>query len=272
MIALIGFMVVTIASVPIVVYLGRNAPLRENQLPWDLVEVASRQIVVLGGLAGFAVTNIVLLVTFAPDRIDSADPFDAVITMFLVAYFFYAGTAVLMGYIPREDSLNPHRPRVQFVLATLLQYRTIFLGWFAMQPLIETFGLDVPAQALRWLLGVSAIIGTFFTGAIFHRVGVLEPREMFLVPLLAVVGGAIYAVAINAAGRDLSHGAALHLAAAFFFLNTLTFIHFSLGTVGSSLPVLSMRLDKYSRHLVLADMQTTTILIATMFLSVLGLR
>jgi hypothetical protein len=181
MTAFLGFLVVVLITAPIVCFLGRHGRLRETHLPWNLVDVAGRQITVLGGLAGFAVTSIVLLVTFGRDRPGAAtQSFDAVVTMFLVAFFFYVGTAVIMGYMPGDDELNPLRPRVQFVLATTLQYRTIFLGWFALSPLMVTFDLEVPAQALQWLLAMSAVVGTLFTGAVFERVGVLEAREIHI--------------------------------------------------------------------------------------------
>ena len=112
MTALVDFIVVAIIAVPLVCLLGRNGRLRETELPWDLVDVAGRQMVVLGGLAGFAVTNIVLLVSLARDRAQTAtESFTAVVTMFLVAYFFYVGTAVVMGFMPRDDPLSPVRPR-----------------------------------------------------------------------------------------------------------------------------------------------------------------
>src|SRR6266542_1967260 len=182
-------------AIPLVCLLGRNGRLRETELPWNLVDVAGRQVVVLGGLAGFAVTNIVLLVSLTRERAQvAAESFTAVVTMFLVAYFFYVGTAVVMAFIPRDDPLSPLRPRVQFVLAITLQYRTIFLGWFALGPLMTAFDLEVPAEALQWLLAVSAVIGTMFTGAVFERVGVLEAKEIASVCLLAIAGVALYAL------------------------------------------------------------------------------
>jgi hypothetical protein len=267
--ALLGFLVVVIIEVPLVCFLGRKGRLRETELPWNLVDVASRQVVVLGGLAGFAVTNIVLLVTFGRERAaGAAQSFDAVVTMFLVAYFFYVGTAVLMGFMPRDDPLSPLRPRVQFVLATILQYRTIFLGWLALRPLLAAFALDVPAEALQWLLAISALIGTLFTGAVFERVGVLEGKEIAEVGVLAIVGVALYAFAAFAIGLDLSDSP-LYLAGVFFLLNTITFVHFAAGVLAGGMRRFSGFLDRYSRYLVLADMQSTTVLIALLFVVVL---
>lgn len=272
MTALIGFIFAGATTVPIACYWGRNGRLRDTELPWNLVELASRQVVILSGLAAFAVTNIVLLVTLARNRGDAAaDSFDAVVTMFLVAYFFYVGTGVLMAYMPRDDRLSPLRPRVQFAVASVLQYRTIFLGWFAMKPLVEAFELDVPAEALQWLLCISAIIGTLFTGATIHRLGVLETREVIHLPLFAISAVLVYAAVITVFGLAPSKDSALHVAAIFFFLNTLTFVHFTVGIAAGSLPALSGFLDKWARYLVLADMQSTTVLIAVLFLTVVNI-
>jgi len=269
MTAFLGFLVVVLITAPIACVLGRHGHLRETHLPWDLVDVAGRQMIVLGGLAGFAITSIVLLVTFARDPGGGArQSFDAVVTMFLVAYFFYVGTAVLMGFMPRDDALSPLRPRVQFVLATTLEYRTVFLGWFALLPLMATFDLQVPAQAVQWLLGMSAVIGTLFTGAVFERVGVLEAREIGHIALLALGGAALYAFAAPALGRDLSDSP-LYLAVGFFLLNTLTFIHFAVGMFAQGNARFSRFLDAYSRYVVIADMQATTVLIAILFVAVL---
>jgi len=273
MTALVGFIVVVLVTAPAVCFLGRRGQLRETPLPWNLVDVAGRQIIVLSGLAGFAITSIVLLVTFARDRAGAASTqsFNAVVTMFLVAYFFYVGTGVIMGYMPRDDEVSPLRPRVQFVLAATLEYRTIFLGWFALVPLMATFELAVPAQALQWLLAMSAVLGTLFTGAVLARVGVLEAREIGYISALAVGGVAVYTLAAFALGRELSDSP-IYLAGAFFFLNSLTFIHFALGLLAQSKGQFSRLLDRCSRYVVLVDMQATTVLIAILFVAVLELR
>ena len=133
---------------------------------------------------------------------------------------------------------------------------------------MASFDLEVPAGALQWLLAVSAVIGTLLTGAVFERVGVLETKEIAHVCLLAVAGVTLYVLVALALGRDLADSP-LHLAMVFFFLNTLTFIHFAVGLLAGSKRRFSRVLDRFSRYVVLADMQSTTVLIAVLSVAVL---
>jgi hypothetical protein len=88
------------------------------------------------------------------------------------------------------------------------------------------------------------------------------------ISLLAISGVALYAFAAFGLGRDLTDSS-LYLAVAFFLLNTLTFIHFAAGLLAQSKTRFSRFLDRYSRSVVLADMQSTTVLIAMPFVAVL---
>ena len=71
----------------------------------DLREVAGRIVVISGGLAGFAVTGMVLLVTLARDRAEvQTDAFNATVFMFLTAYLFFVSAAFLFAFLPRADA------------------------------------------------------------------------------------------------------------------------------------------------------------------------
>jgi hypothetical protein len=270
--ALIGFLAVVAVTVPIAVYLGRNAAISESEPPWNLVEISSRQVVILGGLAGFAVTGIVLLVTLARTSTEAERvSLNTVIIMFMTAYLFYVGAAVLFSFLPKEDPINGGPPRISFALAATLYYRTLFLAWFALHPLMKATALPVPAEALVWVLTASGTIGGFFTATNMNRVGVLQVREIFLLPLFALAGLAAYAAIIYGLGLEVrSPNAAMYLSLAFFGLNALTFIHFTLGLLAGSSARLCELLRKYQRRAYVADVQTTFTLLLFLWMALIG--
>ncbi len=97
----------------------------------------------MGGLAGVAFTGVVLVVTFAHDRPGTmANSLDTVIVMFLVAFLWWVGNAFLISYIPHDETSGELVPRVHFSLASTIEYRTVFLSWFALLPLLEANGSD----------------------------------------------------------------------------------------------------------------------------------
>jgi hypothetical protein len=244
----------------------------ESEPPWGIFDVSARAVVVLGGLAGFAVTGIVLLVTLTRS---SADPereaLNTVVIMFATAYLFYVGAAVLFSYLPREDPLSGGPPRIPFALANLLFYRTLFLAWFALYPLMVAASLTVPAQALAWALSVSGIIGSFFTTTLLNRVGVLQLREILLLPVLALAGLGVFAAITYGLGLPVrSPRVPMYLTLAFFGLNALTFVHFTLGLLGANAPRLRALLLKYQRQALVADAQITHIILLFLWVALIG--
>src|SRR6476646_9138171 len=92
---------------------GRGGSVRRTAYPWMLYESAKLHVGIMGSLAGFAFTGIVLIVTLARERtgvVGSA--LDTAIVMFLVAYLFGVGNAFLISYMPHADMSGELAPRV----------------------------------------------------------------------------------------------------------------------------------------------------------------
>lgn len=155
----------------------------DREIPWDLREVAGRIVVIAGGLAGFAVTGMVLLVTLARDRADvQTDAFNATVFMFLTAYLFFVSAAFLFGFLPRADADGKQPARIQFAVAANLMFRTVMIVWFALRPLMETFGLGVLADFAGGAITFSLALGGVFVIAILYGVGAITLRETFTLP------------------------------------------------------------------------------------------
>ena len=126
----------------VVLVVGRHGLARSKTYPWQLYATANMHVGIMGGLAGFAFTGVVLVVTLAHDRPGTAaSSLDTVIVMFLVAYLWWVGNAFLISYIPHDETSGELVPRVHFSLASTIEYRTVFLSWFALLPLLEANGL-----------------------------------------------------------------------------------------------------------------------------------
>ena len=271
MLAVLGFLVVSALTWLLVAALSRGRSAVEPDIPWSLQETAGRQIVILGGMAGFAVTAIVLLVTTVRDKsgID-LDQYDTVIVLFLVAWVSLVGTAVMWTRVPRNDYEDSLLQRLHYATTNDQHYRAIVLGWMAMIPLLLAFGLERPAQVFAAVLALAAIDGAVLNLVALHRLGFVTVRDVFLVPLCAVGGAGLWAVAGDLVPGLRGSEAALYLAVAMILINGL-----ALGFVATG-PVL-LTADRY-RHFVsargslviAADVIMSVTIVAFLWLAVLG--
>jgi hypothetical protein len=88
--AAIGLVAVLIAS-------RRNSP-HHGRHPWLLHDTTKLHVGIMGSLAGFAFTGVVLVVSLARDRPGIVGTsLDTVIVMFLVAYLWWVGNAFLIS-------------------------------------------------------------------------------------------------------------------------------------------------------------------------------
>jgi hypothetical protein len=268
---LIAALVVLAVILPLALFFGRAGRLVDLELPWSLPEAANRQVVILGGLSGFAFTAIVLLVTFARDRADAqTDAFNALASMLLVAYLMFVGTAITFAFLPQQDPDGGRPARIQFALATLMHYRAILLGWFALRPLMQTFALDELADVAGWAVGASLTFGSVLAISLFYRLGVLNSRETLLLPLLS--GAASIALAaIFALFPDLrSPSSRLYLTAGLYGLNLITYTTYALGIMAGGVQRLEVIGAKYYRRVTIADMQASMLLLTLVWLATMG--
>jgi len=136
--AVMAFLLAAVIGLVAVLAMGRRGSAQSDRYPWILYDTAKLHVGIMAGLAGFAFTGIVLVVTLARDRPGVAgSSLDTVIVMFLVAYLWWVGNAFLISYIPHDETSGEFVPRVHFSLASTIEYRTVFLSWFALLPLLE---------------------------------------------------------------------------------------------------------------------------------------
>jgi len=257
--------------VPAALYLGRSGRLVEHELPWTLPEAANRQVVILGGLAGFAFTAIVLLVTFARDRAEAqTDSFNALASMLLVAYLMFVGTAITFAFLPHQDPDGGRPARIQFALATLMHYRAILLGWFALRPMMQTFALGPLANVAGWGVGASLSFGSLLAIALFYRLGVLNSRESLLLPALSGAASIALAVVFLVFPDLRSPSSRLYLTAGLYGLNLVTYTTYALGLMAGGVPRLEVLGAKYYRKITVADMQASMLLLTLVWLATMG--
>ena len=127
---LVGFVLAAAIGLVAVLAVDRPGSARSESYPWKLYSTAQMHVGIMAGLAGFAFTGVVLVVTLARDRPGVAgNSLDTVIVMFLVAYLWWVGNAFLISYIPHDETSGELVPRIHFSLASAIEYRTVFLSW-----------------------------------------------------------------------------------------------------------------------------------------------
>ena len=70
---------------------------------------------------------------------------------------------------------------------------SVFLGWFALKPLFETFGLTRIADLMGWLLVGALVVGYGLLASALYRSGYASARLTVLLPVFAIVGTLAYA-------------------------------------------------------------------------------
>ena len=150
MTAVIGYMVVaTLAIVAALLAAGPHHVVRRDPT-FELEKVSDRLVEILSALTGFAVTGLIFLVTQSnqvPDPNGTA--FTTVLAMFVVAYMGYYSSGVLIANVShRAQDPTFDLAAAQYAGASISLF-SVILGWFALKPMFETFGLTAIAAADR---------------------------------------------------------------------------------------------------------------------------
>jgi hypothetical protein len=161
----------------------------------DLGAVAGQHVGIVGGLAGFAVTGLVLLVTLGRDLPDaSATSFTTLITMFFVAYLGFFATSLLYANISDPGpSEGFDLPAALFAVASITLNLTVLLGYLALIPLFETFDLPRLAEIARWILVATIIAGYWMLAHHLYRTGHARLQLLVTMFLLAVFTTLVFA-------------------------------------------------------------------------------
>ena len=270
--AVMGFLLAAAIGLAAVLAMGRRGSAQSDRYPWILYDTARLHVGVMAGLAGFAFTGIVLVVTLARERPGVAgSSLDTVIVMFLVAYLWWVGNAFLISYIPHDETSGEFVPRVHFSLASTIEYRTVFLSWFALLPLLEANGLARLSYVLYFLLPASLLCGSVLIAMAADGLGLLRLWETYfsaaVSTVLALGYAAIVAFAVPGARSQYS---TLYLALVLFCINGLGFALAALTPLSPRYAGIRQFYKHYGRRIVIADMQLTMASLAFLWLGVVG--
>ena len=270
--AVLGFVLAAATGLVVVLAVGRRGLARNKTYPWQLYATANMHVGIMGGLAGFAFTGVVLVVTLARDRPGTvASSLDTVIVMFLVAYLWWVGNAFLISYIPHDETSGELVPRVHFSLASTIEYRTVFLSWFALLPLLEANGLGRLAYVLYFLLPASLLFGSVLIAMAADGLGLLRVWETYLSAAVGTILALGYtAIVVFAVPGARSPYSPLYLTLVIFCINGLGFGLAALTPLSPRYAGIKRFYKQHGRRIVIADMQLTMVSLAFLWLGVIG--
>ena len=270
--AVLSFLLAAAIGLVVVLIASRRSSAQHGRHPWLLYDTTKLHVGIMASLAGFAFTGVVLVVSLARDRPGVVgSSLDTVIVMFLVAYLWWVGNAFLISFMPHVDTSGDLVPRVHFSLASTIEYRTVFVSWFALLPLLEANGLGRLSHVLYFLLPASLVFGSVLISMAADGLGLLRVSETYLsaavATVLALAYTAIVAFAVPAARSPYS---TLYLALVIFCINGLGFSLAALTPLSPRYAGIERFYKQHGRRIVVADMQLTMASLAFLWLSVVG--
>jgi hypothetical protein len=204
-VTVLGYLIAAAAAiVPALLVTGRGYVVRPDP-DFDAHEPSGRLVGVLGTLAGFAVTGIVFLVTQANRIVDaSGTGFTTALALFVLADFGYVSSSLLFASVwARKDASGFHLPAAQYAGAYVTMSSTIFVGWFALRALFETFGLSAMTELMGWFLIAALAGGHGLLGTALYRSGYATARTAVLLPAFALLVTAGYGVVTGVVAPSL---------------------------------------------------------------------
>jgi len=243
-----------------------------ERTPWDLADLARRQITILSGQAAVAITSLVLLITLAHNSPDvQSGPFGTLVIMVVVAFISFVGDAIQFMILPDERPENRSVVRGLFQVGALQEYRTLMLLWLALKPLVDAFGLHEPAATLVWLLGGTALVGWLGVASSGYRLAILRKRPAFVVPTIGVVIAAVGAIALRLGpiSASAASDAVLWLVIGCWFLNAIAFVYAALAPVVAESEGGRRWIDRYAPVYSLTDLTASVALLAVLWVMLL---
>lgn len=270
--AVLGFLVAAVIGVVVVLAAGHRRSAHLGSHPWVVSDTANEHVGVMAIIAGYAFTGVVLIVTLAHDRPGSAESsIDTVIVMFLVAYLWCIGNAFLISYLPYRGMSGDLVPRVHFSLASTIEYRTVFLSWFALLPLLEANGFGRISYMLYFLLPASLLFGSVLIAMAADGLGLLRVSETYLSAAVATVLALAYTGIVEfAVPAARSPYSAMYLALVMFCINGLCFSLAALTPLVRRYAGVRRFYKRHGRQIVIADMQLTMASLVFQWLGVVG--
>ena len=228
--AVVALVLTSLAAALVVIRFGTGSP-PHRETPWDLAENARKTVSISSALATFNITGVVLLLSFAREPGEIGTPLSSAVGMFLVGFISLVMSGLMYANLTKAGVVRcgVDVQTMQYALATMLLFRSIFLGWLALRPLIDAYGLDQLADQVGWVLLGSAVVGGLtLSVAVLYRLALVSARVVMLVPLLAIVGCGLVALVFELWFEDRrSDASTLYLAYALFVLNGLSFMSYA---------------------------------------------
>jgi hypothetical protein len=273
MAAVVGYLIAaTIAIAAALVVAGPHHTVKRDPT-FEIGDVAARQVGIMSALAGFAVTALVFLVTQSRNVPDpSSTTFTTVLAMIVVAYMGYFSSSLLFANVShRAEDTVFDLAAAQYAGASISLF-SVFLGWFALRPLFEAFGLTQIAELVGWLLIGALVVGYGLLASALHRSGYASARLTVLLPVFAVAGTLAYALVVAVlAPSARSPEATLNLTIVAFIAGVPAYTAMTILPIAATrerlVPILA---DRW--HLaVIAYAEGSMVLVGFLMLSVLGL-
>jgi hypothetical protein len=219
------------------------------------------------------VTGVVFLVTQARNVPDpTSTSFTTVVTMFVVSYMGYFSSSVLFANVShRADYKTFDLAAAQYAGASVSLF-SVFLGWFGLKPLFETFGLTTIASLTGWLLIGAVVVGYGQLASALYRSGYASARMTVLLALFASVGTVAYAIVIAVLAPGLrSSEATLNLTVVAFIAGVPAFGAMTILPIAAQRERMAPILADRWHLAILAYAEGVLVLIGFLLLSVLGL-
>ena len=193
----IGYLFTAAIAIGVALVVAGPRHVVKRDTTFELEDVAARFVPILGALAGFAVTAIVFLVTQARNVPDpGSTAFTTVLAMFVVAYMGYWSSSVLYANVShRNDDPTFDLAAAQYAGASISLF-SVLLGWLALKPLFETFGLTTIASLTGWFLIGAVFVSYGLLATALYRSGYASARLIVILGLLAMVGTLAYAIVV----------------------------------------------------------------------------
>src|SRR6185295_18571153 len=114
-----------------------------------------------------------------------------------VAYMGYFASSLLFANVSHRAEEAPFQLAAAQYAGASISLFSVFVGWLALRPLLETFGLQAAADLVTWLL-VAAVIGGYgLLASALYRSGYASARLTVALPVLAAVGTGAFAAVVG---------------------------------------------------------------------------
>jgi hypothetical protein len=266
-----------IAVVAIWIVAGRNFVCQRDSSV-NLSDIAGKHVGIMSGLSGYAVTGMVLLVTLGRSISDpSSTTYTTVVTMFFISWMAFAGTAFLYANVSDHDPDARREPRhgfdvpaAQFAGAAGTLEVAFSMGWLALRPLFQAFGLERLADIAAPILVVVAFASYALVAHHLHRSGYGPARIVVAIGAFAALATLAYAAIAGVFGLR-TEDATLDVIVVGFSVGVFAFSGFIVLNILGAYERTATYLARFGSYIVVAYVQSVVVLVGFILLGVLGL-